>query len=149
MFKYIACFSLVAFSSLATSSSLSCGETNFVIADATSAIDPFFKLTIKNSSLSKSYQFEIQKDYINIRCEKNSKGVFVILVNHFCGGSGCADMGNFGIIDAQTGEMLLEPNQPFKGNLEKAKEIMGKEIKPFACSAESGEVCLHSKIELG
>lgn len=58
-------------------------------------------------------------------------------------------MGNFGIIDAQTGEILLEPNQPFKGNLEKAKEIMGKEIKPFTCSAESDEICLHSKIELG
>lgn len=77
MFKYIACFSLVAFSSLAASNSLLCGETNVVIADATSAMDPFFKLTIRNSYLVKSYQFEIQKDYIRIRCEKIQK-VFLL-----------------------------------------------------------------------
>lgn len=149
MLKYIIYFFILAFSSHSLADSLSCGETNAVITDAKSKNEAFFNLTLKNNGLNKSYQFDIQKDFIHIRCEKTSAGSFVFLINHFCGGSGCADLGNFGIIEAKTGAILLEPNQPFKGNINMAKQIMGKEIKPFTCSKDSGEICLHSLIELG
>ena len=149
MFKHIICFSLIFISSHTFADSLSCGETNAVVTNATSANEPFFNLTLKNNAIHQSYQFDIQKDSIHIRCDKNAKGNFVFLINHLCSGSGCADLGNFGIIEAKTGTILLKPDKPFVGNVNKAKRILGKEIEPFACSKESGEICLHSSIELG
>ena len=128
---------------------LSCGGAVVTASDAASAKEPFFNITIKGESTSKTYNFEIQKDFLYIRCEKTTTGKSVLLINHFCGGSGCADFCNFGIIEVNTGSMLLEPNQPFKGNTEKAKTIMGKELKAFTCEKESGEICLHTIIELG
>lgn len=128
---------------------LSCGSTAVTILDAPSAKDPYFKVTLKNELINKAYHFEIQKDYLQLRCDKTESGIEVLFINHFCGGSGCADYGNFGIIDVKSGAMLLEPDQPFKGNTQKAKEIMGKEIKNFSCTNEMDEICLHSKIELG
>jgi hypothetical protein len=104
---------------------------------------------IVGKSTSSNHKFEIQKDYLHLRCETTSTGKSVIFINHFCGGSGCADLGNYGIIEANTGKVILEPNEPFKGNAEKAKEIMGKELKPFACKQAGSEICMHSKIELG
>jgi hypothetical protein len=37
----------------------------------------------------------------------------------------------------------------WKGNAIKANGIMGKEIKPFSCEPNNGEICLHTKLELG
>ena len=84
-----------------------------------------------------------------LRCELTSAGNHVVLINHFCGGSGCTSFGNFGVIDVASGKVLLEPNQRYKGNIESAEEIIGTEIKPFTCDLETLEVCLRSKIELG
>ena len=128
---------------------LSCGGAVVTASDAASAKVPFFNITIKGESINKTYNLEIQKDFLYLRCEKTTTGKSVLLINHFCGGSGCANFGNFGIIEVSTGSMLLEPNQPFKGNAEKAKTIMGKELNTFTCEKESGEICLHTVIELG
>lgn len=149
LLKYIICFALIVFSSLTYADSLSCGETEAIITDAKSSKEAFFNLTLKNNVIDKSYHFDIQKDFIQIRCEKRDTDDFVLLINHICSGSGCADFGNFGIIEAKTGAILLKADQPFSGNLNKAGQILGKEIKPFSCSKDSGEVCLHSSIELG
>lgn len=134
---------------LSFANTISCGGPFVTVADAPSAKEPFFTVTIEGYSTSRTHQFEIQKDYLYLRCEVTPTGNHVIFINHFCGGSGCADFGNFGIIEVRTGNVLLEPNQPFKGNTEQAKEIMGTEPKPFTCELKSIEICLHSKIELG
>lgn len=140
-------FSVVPMLSFA--GTISCGGAFVTVTDAPSAKEPFFSVTIEGYSASREHQFEIQKDYLFLRCEVTSTGNHVILINHFCGGSGCAEFGNFGIIEVRTGKVLLEPNQPFKGNAEHAKKIMGTELKPFTCELKSIEICLHSKIELG
>lgn len=128
---------------------ISCGGKFVSVSDAPSAKEPFFSVTIEGNPTSSTHLFEIQNDSLNLRCEVTSAGNHVVLINHFCGGSGCADFGNFGIIEVGSGKVLLEPNQRYKGNIEKAKEIIGTEIKPFTCELKSVEICLHSRIELG
>jgi hypothetical protein len=149
LIKTIFFFILAVVPAFSFAGTLSCGDAAVTVSDATSAKEPFFSVSIKSESINKTHNFEIQKDFLYVRCEKTTTGKSVLFLNHFCGGSGCADFGNFGIIEISTGTILLEPNQPFKGNREKANEIMGKELKAFKCEKESNEICLHSKIELG
>ena len=149
LIRTILLLSFSVISTLSFAETITCGESLITVSDAPSAREPFFSVTIEGKSTSSSHKFEIQKDYLHLRCETTSTGNPVIFINHFCGGSGCADLGNYGIIEASTGKVLLEPNQPFKGNSEKTKEIMGKELKPFTCKEAGKEICIHSKIELG
>jgi len=149
LLKTIFLLSLSVIPLLSFAETISCDGAFVTVTDAPSAKEPFFNVTIEGYSASRKFQFEIQKDYLFLRCEVTPTGNHVILINHFCGGSGCADFDNFGIIEVRTGKVLLEPNQPFKGNTEQAKAIMGTEPKPFACELKSIEICLHSKIELG
>ena len=149
MIRAILLFSLSIASTLSVADSISCGDSLVTVSDASSTKKPFFTVTIEGKSTTSNHQFEIQKDYLHLRCEITSTGKSVIFINHFCGGSGCADLGNYGIIETSTGKFLLEPNQPFKGNTKQAKEIMGKELKPFTCKQVGTEICMYSKIELG
>lgn len=128
---------------------ISCGGKFVTVSDAPSDKEPFFSVTIEGDSASSTHLYEIQNDHLYLRCEVTSSGKHVVLINNFCGGSGCADFGNFGIIEVFSGKVLLEPSQRYKGNIEKAKEIIGTEIKPFTCELKSIEICLYSKIELG
>lgn len=144
-------FSLLAIivSTNSFADSLTCGGSVIEVVDAPSSETPYFQLIIKSDLINRNYKFEIQKENLFLRCEEIKNGMQVVLVNHFCGGSGCADFGNFGIIEVETGVILLEPDKPFDGNREKAEEIMDKDIGEFTCSADSNEICVHSKIELG
>lgn len=129
--------------------SLTCGGSVIDVVDAPSSETPYFQLIIKSDLINRNYKFEIQQENLFLRCDETGNRVQVLLINHFCGGSGCADFGNFGIVEVETGVILLEPDQPFDGNREKAEEIMGKDIGEFGCTADSNEICVHSKIELG
>ena len=152
MLKLIFTLSFVVFSSSSFGDVLSCGSTAVAVSDAPSPKDPYFKVMLKNELITKTYYFDIQNDHLHARCDITESGIEVLFINNACGGSGCADYGNFGIIDLRTGAVLLEPDQRYKGNMQKAKEIMGKEIKKFSCyneSDERDEICLYSKIELG
>jgi hypothetical protein len=149
LFKTIFLFALITIPSFSYADSLLCGGAVVTVSDAESDRKPFFIISIEGKSNNKTLNFEIQKDFLYLRCEKTATGKPVLFINHFCGGSGCTDFGNFGIIEARTGIILLEPNQPFKGNMEKAKQIMGKELKPFTCEKDNSEICLHTKIVLG
>ena len=149
MLKSLLALSLIAVSFPSVAASLLCGEATVSVVEPASVGDPYFRVILKNKVIDKTYSYEIQKDYLHLRCDETSTGVKVLLFNHFCGGSGCADYGNFGIIDVKTGAILLESDQSHAGNLQRAMEIMGKDIRKFSCSKESGEVCIHSKVELG
>lgn len=149
MLKSILALSLIAASLPSFAASLLCGDTTVSVVEPASVGDPYFRVILKNKAINKIYSYEIQKNFLHLRCDETRAGVKVLFFNHFCGGSGCADYGNFGIIETKTGAILLEPDQPHTGNLQRAKEIMGKDIKKFTCSKESGEICIHSKVELG
>jgi len=149
LLKSILALLLIAMSVPSVAASLLCGDTNVSVVEPASEGDPHSRIVLKNKAINKTYSYEIQKNFLHLRCDETRAGVKVLFFNHFCGGSGCADYGNFGIIEIQAGSILLEPDQSHDGNLQRAKEIMGKDIKKFSCSKESGEICISSKVELG
>jgi hypothetical protein len=149
VFRFFLLLSLCILAAHSNADSIKCGDSDVAVTDSKVSSDPFFTLKMSNGSTNKSFRFSVEKDYINIRCDKKADGTAVVLILHFCGGSGCTDLYNFGIIEAASGNVLLEPDQPWKGNAIKANGIMGKEIKPFSCAPNNGEICLHTKLELG
>ena len=147
MFKLFSALMIFSFSCQAAANSLVCANVTARVSDATSSADPFFNLELQSPLFKKHYFFEIQKEYFRIRCEQTPKKIYVLLINHFCGGSGCRD--NYRIIDVESGDILLEPTLHIKNNTNEAIEIMGKKIEPFTCGEGNNEICLRSNIELG
>lgn len=139
---------LLVFAANSTASALSCGKARAVVIDAESAEKPYFTVSVTSAGISKSYQFNIENDFINVSCDNRSDGSLVFVIRHICGGSGCSSL-NFGIIDANSGEVILIPGDRYKGNAEKAKSIMGREIKPTGWRENNQEIYLRSAIELG
>ncbi len=142
----VLCFSILSVH--ASASALSCGKARAVVIDAESAEKPYFTVTVTSANISKSYQFNIENDFINVSCDNKSDGSLVFVIRHTCGGSACSNH-NFGIIDTASGEVLLTPSDRYKGNAEKANAIMGKEIKPTEWRESNQEIYLRSAIELG
>ena len=67
-------------------------------------------------------------DFIGGRCDKNPKGEARIVFQTFCGGSGCHDLDNWGIIDPRSLQVLLIPSD---GNKAEAARLLGKAPSPF------------------
>jgi hypothetical protein len=66
-------------------------------------------------------------DFIGGACVADSKGKPYIVYQAFCGGSGCDDRSNWGIIDATSLRELLKPTDH---NTERAIEILGAQPPP-------------------
>ncbi len=62
-------------------------------------------------------------DFIGAQCVKDAHGKEKVLYQAHCGGSGCYDLDNWGIIDAKTLNVELVPR---KHNAQIAKEILGR-----------------------
>jgi hypothetical protein len=98
------------------------------------------------------------RDYLKVRCETTSAGASVILFNHVCGGSGCTDS-NYGVIDTETGNLMLEPGRGFVSNKDEAEHLLGLPVRLFTCGKghsdtsltdrdDNGEYCFHTPLEL-
>lgn len=148
MKKFAFVISVLMLSVNAFASGISCGKARAIVVDAESAEKPYFTVMITSGHISKSYQFTIVNDFINVSCDSKSDGSLVFVVRHLCGGSACSSH-NYGIIDSTTGELLLTPGDRYKGNAEKVNTIMGKEIKPSEWRENNQEIYLRSAIELG
>ncbi len=127
---------------------LACGNAQAILVDAESANDPYFTLTISNKTLHKTFKLSIQEDFVHLTCDNKADGTVVFLLNHTCGGSGCTDH-NYGIIDVETGDMVLKPADRYKGNKIKAEQIMGRELQPMNWREHNSDIYMRSKIELG
>jgi hypothetical protein len=149
MIRFVFTIALLSIAITSHAENLVCGNSKAEIFNAETSFAPYFKIVVSNSSISKEYKFSAELEYFQLRCDSKSDGTPVFLILHFCGGSGCSDLCNFGIIDASTGALLLKPDQPQKGNNDRAINILGKKIPPFTCKPNSGELCLKAKVELG
>ena len=137
---------------------LRCGNVNVSLFNSPVKGSPFFVLTVQVPSGWKYYPYLMDREYLEMRCETKSNGKKIVLLNHFCGGSGCAES-NYGIVDAETGKQLLEPGAGFRGNDDRASRLLGHPVKPFSCKTYSttsagaigveGEYCFRSSQELG
>lgn len=139
-------------------STLHCGSAEVGVFNSAIKGSPFFVLKVQAPTGWKYYPFLMTRDYFEMRCETRANGRKAILLNHFCGGSGCAES-NYGIVDAETGKQLLEPEEGYRGNYDRASRILGHPVKSFSCKTHSstslgemgaeGEYCFRSPQELG
>ena len=134
-----------------------CDNTSITIYNSNVIESPFFVVNIFNSHGSFHYPFLIENEFFQVRCEKSKAGKDFLLINHFCGGSGCRET-NYALIELHTGKEVLKPAPHPSGNANKAESILGKKIKQFSCSKYSkgssssndkGEYCFVSPLELG
>ena len=72
-------------------------------------------------------------------CLKNTKGEALMVFEVFCGGSACPE-DRYSIFDPRTKKMLLKSTGIFKGNSDKATEILGY-IPPLLYENNSGAIC--------
>lgn len=68
-------------------------------------------------------EFSYEWVHFSIICFSNDDHEKFIVYKAYCGGSGCDDSSNYGIINAETGRVLLKPSS---GNCTKAKIILKK-----------------------
>jgi hypothetical protein len=105
-----------------------------------------FLVSVAQPNNTKTFKFSAENDLLQVRCETNRNGEPVLLVNHYCSGSGCSES-NFSIIDLKTYEVLLSANARQKGNHSAAESILGKKLKPFSCGHSQAGSCYAASFE--
>lgn len=85
-------------------------------------------LTVSRSGQDTTLRYDTNIDFIGAECRKNRRGEPLIVFQAYCGGSGCRDLDNFGIIDPSDLRILLVPNDWNRGD---AKKILGDEVAPI------------------
>ena len=85
------------------------------------AVDLIFSRDGRQSVL----RYDGNVDFIGGVCVKNKQGAPTIVFQVFCGGSGCADLENWGIIDPSDLRILLVPND---WNRKDARKILGRPL---------------------
>ncbi len=81
--------------------------------------------TQEGASVSVSFTGNI--DFIGGHCVTDAAGRSRVLFQAYCGGSGCKDLDNWGIIDPDHARILLAPNDT---NHEEAQRILGTAPTP-------------------
>jgi len=105
-----------------------------------------FLVNITQPNRAQTFKFSAENDFLLVRCEENQNDESLLLANHHCGGSGCAES-NFSIIDPNSFKVLLSANARQKGNHSAAEGIIGKKIKPFTCGRFQEEYCYSVNFE--
>ncbi|NGZ84921.1 hypothetical protein [Duganella aceris] len=67
-------------------------------------------LTVSRDEKVTTLRYDMNIDFIGVECRKNHLGRTFIVFQAYCGGSGCKDLDNFGIIDPTDLRVLLVPN---------------------------------------
>lgn len=133
-----------------------CGISHVEIFNSKDLKQPFFTVKISNPKSSVKLKYSVRNEILLARCDTTSSSIPVVLIQHYCSGTGCAY--SFGIIDPKSLQVLLAPSQSMEGNGLEAEKILGHKIKPFSCKTLSktshgsngkGEYCYVSPIELG
>lgn len=143
----------------AEDNALTCGKATVSLFNSAVKESPFYVLNIKVPFAEYRYPYYMDREFFELRCEASATGKIYVLFNWTCGGTGCNEAG-FGLVDADTGKIRLEPGGRWRrdGNWDKASKILGHPIKPFSCKEFSrsstgtpgakGELCFVSSQEL-
>lgn len=96
-------------------------------------------LTVSRDEKETALRYDMNIDYIGAECRKNPHGQSLIVFQAYCGGSGCKDLDNFGIIDPSDLRILLVPND---WNRMDAARIFGGTVTAMnnVFSVESGRL---------
>jgi hypothetical protein len=132
---------------LASSFASAVGEVECVGAKVAIALAPSSKgekgvmaiLTVSRDEKATMLRYDQDIDFIGAECRKNPRGRSFIVFQAYCGGSGCKDLDNFGIIDPSDLRVLLVPND---WNRVDAERIFGGQVGALdnVISLESGKL---------
>lgn len=114
---------LLLFGSLSAAKDLSCDNTRVEYNLGASSIYGYENVNIKVFNNKSELLSEMSYEWVHfsITCFNGKENQQFVVYQAYCGGSGCDDLSNFGIIKADTGKVLLEP---YAGNRSVAKEIL-------------------------
>ena len=76
-------------------------------------------MTVGRNDRETVLRYDGNVDFIGGICVKNLRGKPIILFQAYCGGSGCRDMDNWGLIDPSDLHVLLVPNDWNRADAEK------------------------------
>ena len=116
---------LILFSSNVIAQNYVCGQTQVAIEKVGEYESSRIHIIAKKDKRETSLWLH-SIDYINGTCVTNKREQHKILINGYCGGSGCSGK-TYTIIDARTLMIELVPVQG-KNNLSVAEHILGKKI---------------------
>jgi hypothetical protein len=107
----------------------SCGDAKVEFKFFKSAINEKFGvesvMTVSRGERSTILRYDMGIDFIGGTCMTNRLNKPTIVFQACCGGSGCYDGDNWGIIDPQDLRVLLVPND---SNYKDAHEILGRDL---------------------
>jgi hypothetical protein len=86
--------------------------------------DVTLKITNGKAEITKKFEYV----HFFIACLKNPSKKSFIVYQAYCGGSGCKDLDNWGVVEPTSIDVLLEPTD---NNHKKAERIFGGKLKPF------------------
>jgi len=116
---------LILFTSNAIAQNYVCGKTEVIIEKIGEYESSRIHVIAKQGERETSLWLN-SIDYISGTCVTNERKQSKILINGYCGGSGCSEK-TYTIIDARTLMIELVPVQG-KNNLSIAESILGKKI---------------------
>lgn len=103
-----------------------------------------FKITLRNDSGEKAFEFNPENDFLHLGCFRSASSEF-LLINHFCGGSGCSES-NYGVVDLSSFRALLMPTNRWKGNASAISALLGVSPPKPDCAIKSPtHLCLRSE----
>jgi hypothetical protein len=85
-------------------------------------------LTVSRGSKVTVLRYNDNIDFFGAECRETPYRRPFIVFQTYCGGSGCKDLDNFGIVDPADLRVLLEPND---SNRKDAARIFGADVSPI------------------
>ena len=126
MLKFTLLIFILLLSPTSFAQSKVCGLSEVTIEKTGVAESTRFFITAKNKEHETKLVMS-SVDHVNFSCETTIQNRNKILINAYCGGSGCSES-TFTVIDARTLQIELVPFQR-KGNQDLVEKILGKKLQ--------------------
>jgi hypothetical protein len=105
-----------------------CGVAKYQVDKSGERSEGTLSVTLKVTSGKKSIIKKLHDDFIFVGCLQNpTNKMFYIVYQSYCGGAGCDDMGNYGIVDPSSMAVILKQSH---NNGKNAERILGRELDP-------------------
>jgi hypothetical protein len=93
------------------------GSSNSLGEDARSTV------AVTRERLGRELSYIGGIDFVGGHCLSDAAGRLMVVFQAYCGGSGCSDLNNWGIVDPRSLQVLLAPSD---SNLGDAKRVLGR-----------------------
>ncbi|NMG65952.1 hypothetical protein GPA19_13455 [Azoarcus indigens] len=107
-----------------------------------------FVVTLERGGERRVLRFKPENDFLRLHCVAHG-GRGYLVVDHSCGGSGCADH-NYGVVDLADFSEPLQPTERYRGNEAAARRLLEGDLPAsLDCRDTAGaSLCLQVEDEL-